>query len=127
MCLNMERAMPSGIFTKGILLTAFCLLPLSSYAIDRGQYENVPQHIRDWFKSVKSRNGVPCCDISDGHRTEYDMRNSQYWVPIEGTWIQVPPEAVIHNADNPVGDAVVWYAKVQNNTYIRCFVPGSGV
>ena len=120
--------MSSVIFIRGILLTAVCLVPFSSYAIDRGQYDHVPQHIRDWFKSVRGKDGVPCCDISDGHRTEYDMRDSQYWVPIDGTWMQVPPETVIHNSENPTGDAVVWYAKSpQNNIHIRCFVPGNGV
>ena len=25
-----------------------------------------------------------------------------------GEWIPVPPEAVVHNAGNPVGEAIVW-------------------
>jgi hypothetical protein len=41
----------------------------AAYAFDNGQYENVPADIRAWFKGVMSPNGVPCCDISDGHRT----------------------------------------------------------
>jgi hypothetical protein len=27
-----------------------------------------------------------CCSYADGHRTGYDMRQDQYWVPIEGEW-----------------------------------------
>ena len=119
--------MPSGNFVKGMLFISLLSLPTSAIAVDNGQYGHVPKEIRDWFKSVKSRNGVACCDISDGHRTEYDMRESQYWVPIDGAWMPVPPDAVIHNAGNPVGDAVVWYAQYQNRTFIRCFVPGGGV
>jgi hypothetical protein len=50
-------------------------------ARDNGQYEDVPENIRNWFKSVRSPQGIPCCDISDGHRTDYDMRDNKYWVP----------------------------------------------
>ena len=53
-------------------------------AVDNGQFEHVPPDIRAWFKSVIAPNGVPCCDISDGHRTSYDVRGGTYWVPIEG-------------------------------------------
>jgi hypothetical protein len=37
---------------------------------------------------------VPCCDISDGHRTEYDFRDGAYWVPIEGQWMAVAERAI---------------------------------
>ena len=57
---------------------------------------------------LRSPDGVPCCSYADGHRTGYDMRQGQYWVPIEGEWYPVPPEAVIKTA-NPVGEAIVWY------------------
>ena len=53
------------------------------------------------------------------------MRTDGYWVPIEGEWRQVPAEAIVYNAGNPVGEAVVWYVRQGVNTYyIRCFVPG---
>ncbi|MGY4497359.1 hypothetical protein ACVWYH_001286 [Bradyrhizobium sp. GM24.11] len=45
----------------------------AAFAFDNGQYDNVPPDIRAWFKSVIAPNGVPCCDISDGHRTDYDV------------------------------------------------------
>jgi hypothetical protein len=95
-------------------------------ARDNGQFGNVPPEIRAWFKSVKSHAGVPCCDIADGHRTDYDMREGQYWVPINDQWIRVPAEAVVDDAGNPTGDAVVWYTEFNSNVYIRCFVPGGG-
>lgn len=102
-------------------------------AFDNGQYGDVPDNIKSWFKSVRSPNGVPCCDISDGHRTQWEIRNGGYWIPgplKEQEWIPVPPEAVVHNAGNPTGDAVVWwvpYATLPGGVYIRCFVPGGGV
>lgn len=102
---------------------------ISASAFDSEAYEGVDPKIRDWFKSVRSPHGVPCCDIADGHRTAYDMRpDNHYWVPIEGEWRQVPDEAVVYNAGNPVGEAIVWYVKQgSDSVYIRCFVPGGGV
>src|SRR5882672_3888910 len=91
---------------------------------------DVPDHIRSWFKGVRSPNGVPCCNIADGHRTTWEKRpgDERYWVPIAGEWRPVPPEVVVLNAGNPVGEAVVWYVQQGENVYhIRCFVPGGGV
>lgn len=97
---------------------------------DGSQYEGVDPNVRSWFKGVRSPHGVPCCDISDGHQTTWDKRpgDERYWVPIMGEWRPVPPEAVINNAGNPVGEAVVWYVRQGADTvYIRCFVPAGGV
>ena len=96
------------------------------HAIDRGQFDNVPDDVRAWFRSVIAPNGVPCCDESDGHRTAYDMRDGAYWVPIEGEWMRVPERAVIRDAGNPVGDAVVWWVRHRGAVIISCFVPGPG-
>ncbi len=93
-------------------------------AIDRGQFENVPPDVRAWFKSVIAPNGVPCCDESDGRRTDYDMRDGAYWVPIEGEWMRVPERAIIRDAGNPIGAAVVWYVRHRGQIIISCFVPG---
>jgi hypothetical protein len=103
--------------------------PFAATAFDNGQYKDVPDNIRSWFKSVRSPRGVPCCDVADGHRTDYEMRpDNHFWVPIEGEWRQVPSEAIVYNAGNPVGEAVVWYVRQGPDTvYIRCFVPGGGV
>ena len=64
-----------------------------------------------------------CCDIADGHRTIYDVRAGAYWVPIDGVWWAVPDDAVVRDAGNPLGEAVVWYVSVRGNITIRCFVP----
>jgi hypothetical protein len=78
-------------------------------------------------QGVIAPNGVPCCDITDGHRTVYDIGNSAYWVPIEGTWLQVPGHAVIRDRGNPVGEAVVWYVHHRGAIVISCFVPADAV
>jgi hypothetical protein len=107
-------------------LTVLLFMASGAHATDQGQFENVPDNLRSWFKSVKSPKGVPCCDISDGHRTDYDMRDGAYWVPIEGQWMQVPDGAVILDAGNPVGEAIVWYVHHRGSIVISCFVPGGG-
>lgn len=90
---------------------------------------NLTPEQKSWFRNLRSPHGVPCCNMADGHRTSYDMRaDNHYWVPIEGEWRQVPSEAVVYNAGNPVGEAVVWYVlQGQGAVFIRCFVPGGGV
>ena len=110
---------------RALLLVFGALIFVSgtARAVDRGQFENVPDDIRAWFKGVRSPAGVPCCDISDGHRTEYDVRAGAYWVPINGLWWRVPEKAIIRNAGNPLGEAVVWYVSLRGNIEIRCFVP----
>jgi hypothetical protein len=86
----------------------FCAVTATAAAMDRGQFKNVPPEIREWFENMQSPKGIMCCSYADGHRTGYEIRQGQYWVPIEGEWYPVPPEAVI-KTENPLGEAIVWY------------------
>lgn len=111
-----------------LLAVAVAVLPCYTQVFDSGQYEGVDPNIRSWFKSVKSKNGVPCCDMSDGHKTDFKTDDrGHYFVPIEGEWYIVPPEAVITSQGNPNDTAIVWYVKQRDGIYVRCFVPTSGV
>src|SRR5262249_27600577 len=110
-----------------LTLVASAALASAAFAFDNGQYEDIPAGIRAWFRNVLAPNGGPCCDISDGHRTEYDVRGGAYWVPIEGEWMLVPERAIIRNAGNPVGQAVVWYVHHRGAIIISCFVPADAV
>ena len=114
-------------FAQTAVLAWLSLLTGAAFAFDNGQYENVPPDIRAWFKGVVAPNGVPCCDIADGHRTEYDFRGGAYWVPIEGQWTPVPDRAVIRDHGNPVGQAVVWWVRHRGEIIISCFVPADAV
>jgi hypothetical protein len=105
------------------LLGALIEIEGTASAVDRGQFEDVPDDLRAWFKGVHSPAGLLCCDIADGHRTIYDVRGGAYWVPIDGVWWRVPDKAVVRNAGNPLGEAVVWYVSIRGNIEIRCFVP----
>jgi hypothetical protein len=122
------------------LLTSlvFCAVSLTAAtATDRGQFANVPLDVREWFEHLRSPSGVLCCSYADGHRTPYDMRQGQFWVPIEGEWYPIPQEVVIKTT-NPVGEAIVWYQPLYlDGEYpgvspgpkyrILCFVPSDGV
>ena len=121
-----------------MLKTSTCLFALSIFAIsaaamERNDLKNASPAIRDWFRSMTSPSGKLCCSEADGHRTHYEMRGSRYWVPINGQWHSVPPEAVIHGARSPFGDAVVWYRpgfdyEVPTGDWdIVCFVPSDDV
>jgi hypothetical protein len=122
-----------GARPAATLVFAIGALISTAAAFDNGQWNDVPDHVRSWFKSVRSPSGVHCCDIADGHRTDWELRPAGYFIPNPidpaGEWIEVPSGAVVHN---PVGEAIVWWNAVtidedQTGIFIRCFVPGDGV
>jgi hypothetical protein len=141
---------------KFLVVVLLSAAPAVVAVAEKPDYSDVPDNIRSWFKSVKSPNKVPCCDIADGHRTTWqsgmaDDEFSGYEVPIladvdpdtcepedvdcvhpsakaETVWVRVPKTAVVYNAGNPTGSAVVWYVRQGVRTWhIRCFVPGEGI
>jgi hypothetical protein len=124
-----------GLSRTAAAMAAF-LFTFPVLAGDAGLPPDVPDSVRQWFRSQRSPGGGYCCDIADGHRTTWRAgKDGGYEVPIAGKWVPVPPEAVIRNAGNPVGEAVVWYV-IRDYTdpagadpgyvHIRCFVPGDG-
>ena len=53
---------------QSALLAPYCASANApALAFDDGRYESVPPDIRAWFKGMVAPNGVPCCDIADGH------------------------------------------------------------
>jgi hypothetical protein len=94
-----------------VVVSAFELMD-GAGAMDRSELKAVPAAIRQWFESMMSPSGKPCCSYADGHRTEYEIRGDTYWVPIDSAWTQVPPETVIVDKGNPFAEAVVWYSPV---------------
>ena len=97
-------------------------------AMDREEFNSVKPEVREWFQNMRSPMGRVCCSEADGHRTQYDMRHGQYWVPINGEWYPVPPDTVIRTA-NLIGEAIVWYVPTadERGNYpeyrIFCFIP----
>jgi hypothetical protein len=89
---------------------------------------------KQWYKSVRNKANVPCCNVADGHPTEQRRADDgHYQVPDPrpyrpGEWLNVPPEAMTTPANNPIGVATVWYViqlegQPDEKVYIRCFVP----
>lgn len=94
----------------------------SAYAVDNGQYENVDPAVREWFRGVRAPSGVPCCDIADGHRTQFKVEDDKLMALIEDKWVPVPPESIVKGSRNPTGDAVIWWVRQGEGYYVRCFV-----
>src|SRR5262245_57517853 len=53
----------------------------STAAFANGQWNDVPDHVRSGFKSVRSHGGGRRCDIADGHRTDWEIRPAGYFIP----------------------------------------------
>ena len=46
------------IITRGLFVAALSSLPFAAVAFDNGQYNNVPDNIRSWFRSRTSLTAV---------------------------------------------------------------------
>ena len=105
-----------------------CALTSAALAVDNGQFDHVPPDIRAWFKSVIAPNGVPCCDVSDGHRTNYDVRGGAYWVPIEGA-MDAGARRAPSSATAAIRSARPWCGTCTTAAaiIISCFVPADAV
>jgi hypothetical protein len=105
----------------------------SARSFDHGEYGNVPDNVRSWFKNLHNSQGTVCCDVADGHRTTWraNEKIGGYEVLIEDQWVPVPPETVIYNSGNPTNESLVWYYAHYNGEgvkyIIRCFVEGGGI
>jgi hypothetical protein len=93
--------------------------------------------LQPWFESLQNKVGLYCCARADGHpldEGDWDIKDNNYRVFIQGEWIIVPGDAVISGA-NKYGKAIVWLrndarfasGEIHNVTRIQCFIPGSGV
>lgn len=128
------------------VLASVLATPLYAKDDGSGKFDHIPSKVREWAKSMKSFQGVPCCEIADGTRVPFKIEGGQYWIPIAekgGEYFPVPPEVVITDRGNPVvewcnedpdacakepGDSLAWYVLHGPNdtVFIRCFVPGGG-
>jgi hypothetical protein len=89
--------------------------------------------LQPWFESLRNKNGLYCCAKADGHPlddSEWDIKDNNYRVLVQGQWTVVPDDAVISDP-NKFGKAIVWFRGdpwgATPNTRILCFLPGSGV
>lgn len=106
-------------------LVAALLIPLRSSAFDSEKWGH-DDATREWFKSLKSPIGIPCCDYSDGTRVEapdYTENNDgSFEVFVWGRWVHVAKDHVV-SASNRIGYAVLWGNAGIDTVY--CFMPGA--
>jgi hypothetical protein len=103
-------------------------LAVDASARDRGQYNDVPEYIRDWFKALRNpQTGRNCCDQSDCAPTEARTHGNQWQAKTpNGAWITIPADKVVHNQGNPTGEPVLCAIEDEEGWRVFCFVPGPG-
>lgn len=107
------------------LVAATALAGLAAEARDDGRYAN--SLLKDWFESLKSKAGGPCCSDADGTAlddVDWETRDGRYRVRLLGNWVEVPEDTVI-TEPNRFGRTMVWPYYVNGRPMIRCFMPGS--
>ena len=125
------------IATRAAMTLAFGIGALISTAaaFDSGQWNDVPDHCDPGL----SRSAVPAAvaAVTSPMGIALIGKSARLaFIPNPtdptGVWILVPPEVVVHNAGNPIGEAIVWWNTIiidedQTGIFIRCFVPSGGV
>jgi hypothetical protein len=112
-----------------LTMLALCMLvflPGRVSARDDGHFADSP--LKPWFDRLASGKGL-CCSFADGvsvENVDWDSKDGNYRVRINGQWVVVPEAAVV-TEPNKYGPAVVWpYQDSDGATQIRCFLPGAG-
>ncbi|WP_414645623.1 hypothetical protein [Bradyrhizobium sp. 27S5] len=124
---NGTSARRAGLMMVVLGLTMSVLVAAVQIAQARdpdGRYANSP--LKEWFDRLRSGKG-PCCSDADGSAVsdvDWESKDGHYRVRLDGTWIDVPDEAVV-TEPNRVGRAMVWPIKSYMGVTIRCFMPGS--
>lgn len=125
---TMKPALWSGFCILWAALAVVALFwPLAVQARDDGRYAQSDNH--GWFKSLMVPNtGGSCCDQSDCKATEMRIAGDHYEAAApDGTFIPIPPEAVIYNKGNPLGEPVLCALRRRDGWQVLCFIPGGGV
>ena len=105
-----------------------------------------------WYQNLRMSNGLSCCNVTDCHPTEAELRADGHWWarlgdPIDplkgprdwilGPYVQVPDDTIVRDAyghviPNPTGEPVICHMTAHNafgqpawaSEFVRCFVPG---
>ena len=82
-------------------------------------------NLAPWFRGLLvPGTGTSCCSTADCRVAESRIVGDHYEVFVDGKWLQVPPNLVLPQAENPTGRAVVCWTPTAG---IRCFVRGPEV
>jgi hypothetical protein len=81
---------------------------------------------REWFRSLRSAVGIPCCDYADGVRIEDpDWRENEdgsYSVFARGGWQRIEKNQLVPGR-NRIGYAILWWPEHWDHP--SCFLPGA--
>jgi hypothetical protein len=114
-----------------VIVSMFCVI-LSAFARDPdGRYAQEDPATHNWFQQLASKKGL-CCAFADGTAisdVDWDTKDGHYRVRIEGSWYDVPDDAVI-TEPNRIGKTMVWPYHTREldgkeGYGIRCFLRGS--
>jgi hypothetical protein len=122
---RVPRAKLPLLMAGALLLSALSAPSMRARDLD-GRYAAQNPELHQWFESLRSAKG-PCCSDADGSAVsdvDWDTAGGHYRVRLDGTWIDVPDEAVI-TEPNRIGRTMVWPIKGYLGITIRCFMPGS--
>jgi hypothetical protein len=89
-----------------------------------GQYDQVPQELREWFRSLHNGNSELCCANADGYDAQWDTKDGHLRVYGIAGWVVVPDKAVVREP-NKVGVAKVWWADPMRQDVVICFLEGT--
>jgi hypothetical protein len=112
---------------SALLLSLLSILPVRS----SGQYAQVSPEIQQWFNGLTNHQKGNCCAFADGQRIDdpdWEQTNQPkipYRVRVDGEWLPVYDWAVV-DSPNKIGYPIVWPAKQDDKTFVRCFMPGTG-
>lgn len=83
--------------------------------------EGADPSLGPWFQGLKRPDtNTSCCDVTDCRPVESRTEGDRYQALVDGKWIDIPNEKVIHPSSNPVGRAVLCASPAM----IYCFAPG---
>ena len=110
----------------GWIAATFILLAAPVYA-----HVGEETELQLWFRSLHNGRGTPCCGYADGYLvldSDWKSANGHYVVRIDGSWVDVPDDAVI-TTPNLFKRTMVWPIRMWSDegyqgTSIHCFMPG---
>lgn len=86
--------------------------------------DNADPALAPFFQSLKQPGtGASCCSIADCRPVDYRLAADGYEARLDGDWVHVPEERILHGKTNPTARAILCRSPVNGN--ILCFVPAS--
>ena len=119
----------SKVLSTLALLLALLLLLFMVVALSTAQaHEHQRKDLESWYGTLQSKKG-PCCGGPNEDATalsdlQWRTKGDGYEVFVEGAWIDVPEDTVVHER-NLAGGARVWLYHFGGAPVVRCFLPGT--